>query len=637
MRKMTWITLVWLLAFGSLASWYATTAGAAITAEQRKEIGEIKKELTKAQGHITKKEFDEAGKILDGAQEKLAKIAADAMVMESDRTLAPVFKLIEQKRALLDKKVGGAGGEGGSDFEKEVAPILAAKCANCHNEDRSAGGVKLDTFAGMEASAMAKPALVVPGQAARSLLVARLSAQGNARMPKPPQPALSATEISTISSWVNQGAKFEGDKTKKFAAAGAAGPRANNNGPPPTIVRATGNEKVSFTKDIAPFMVNLCVGCHSGNNPRGGLSLVSFESMMRGGNSGRVILPGDREGSRFFRLVGGLELPRMPQGQARITRQNYEDLKTWFDEGNKFDGPDPKKPLREIVPTEEEIAAAKLSKLSEAEFFAMRKEKSEEQWKLANPKETPTILESPDFLVVGNASEDRLKEVMGWADEHAKTLRAAFGIKPGEIWRGRLALFVFKDRFSFEEFPRVVASAEIPRETIGLSRVTPSFDEAYVCVEDVGDQVTTESPGMKLSVIDQITGAYLKRSGDKIPDWLIRGLGLALAAKDEKKNDFIQAQAAMAVESLKGLESPEQVFEKGKFSSADLGPIGFTLVQHMLAAGGPPRMGQLIEKLQSGTDLAAALKTVYNADYKTLGVSYLSSLGSRRPMKVKKK
>ena len=634
MRKLTWFSLAWVLAFGMLWSGAVLPVGAAITPDQRKELGEIRKEIAKVAGHVTKKEFDEARKILNEAQEKISKIASDAKVMESDKTLAPILNQIEKQRATLDKKAGGAG-QGGINFDKEVAPILAAKCANCHNEDRSSGGLKLDSFAGIEAGGTNKP-LVVPGQSARSLLVARLTANGPARMPKAPQPALSAVEIAAITSWVNQGAKYEGDKAKKFQAAAAGGPRPNNL-PPPAIARANGNEKVSFKNDIAPFMVNLCVGCHSGNNPRGGLSLVTFEGLMKGGASGRVILPGNLEGSRLWRLVGGLELPRMPQGQARITRTNYENLKVWLEEGAKFDGPDPKQPLRQIVPTEEQILAAKLSKLTPEEFVAMRKEKSEEQWKRSNSKETASTVESADFLVMGNASEERLKEVLGWADEHAKTLRAAFGAKTDEIWKGKLAIFVFKDRFSFEEFPRVIESSEIPRDTVGLARVVPSFDEAYICVEDIGDQVTAESPGMKLSVIDQLTGAYLKRSGDKIPDWLIRGLGLALASKDDKKNEFIQAQPAMAIESLKGLESPEQVFEKGKFSSADLGPIGFTLVQHMLAAGGPSKLGMLIDKLQSGAELAPALKDVYNADLKTLGMSYGSMLGSRKPAKVKKK
>lgn len=635
MRQMTRSPFVCLLAIGLLWCGVVLPVSAALTPEHRKEIAEIRKELNKVQGLITKKEFDEARKILDDAQTKISSIASDAMVKETDKQLAPVLHQIEQKRAILDKKAGGAG-EGGIDFEKEVAPILAAKCASCHNDERASGGLKLDTFEGLEAGGTNKP-LLVAGQAARSLLVARLSANGALRMPKNPQPALSAVEISTITSWVNQGAKFEGDKAKKFEAARAGGAARGNNLPPPTIVRAAGDEKVSFTRDIAPFMVNLCVGCHSGNNPRGGLNLSTFEGLMKGGASGRVILPGNLEGSRLWRLVGGLELPRMPQGQARITRTNYENLKVWLEEGAKFDSPDPKKPLREIVPTEEEILAAKLGKLTAEEFNTMRKEKSEEQWKRANAKETPVSLESDEFLAMGNVSEPRLKEVLDWANEHGKTLRDAFGDKTPQLWRGKLTIFVFKDRFSFEEFPRVIESSEVPRETIGLARVVPSYDDAYICVEDIGDQISSESPGMKLSVIDQITGAYLKRSGDKIPDWLIRGLGLALAAKDDKKNEFILAQGAMAVESLKGVETPEQVFEKGRFSSADLGPIGFTLVQHMLAAGGPAKLGQLITKLQSGTELAPALKDIYSVDLRTLGLSYGASLGAKKPGKVKKK
>lgn len=604
----------------------------AVTPEQRKEIAEIRKELNKVQGLITKKEFEEARKILDDSQSKMQKICEDAKVTEQDRAAAPVFNLIEQKRAVLDKKAGS--GEGGIDFEKDVAPILAAKCANCHGEDRSSGGLRLDTFAGLKAGGTTKP-LLIPNQAARSLLVARLMATGNARMPRGGQP-LSASEISAITSWVNQGAKFEGDETKTFTA--GAAPAAKNNGPAPAIARATGKETVSFTRDIAPFMVNLCLGCHSGQRPRGGLSLNTFEDMMKGGDSGRVILPGNREGSRLFRLTGGLELPRMPANQqAALTRTNYENLKTWFDEGNKFDGPDPKMPLRQLVPTEEELRALKLNKLSPEEFATMRKEKSLEQWNLANPKETAVVVESEDFLVVGNTSEERLKEILAWSDEHAKTLRSTFGVKSGEIWKGKLAVFVFKERFNYEEFPRVVEMSEVPSETLGHSKVTSDFDEAYICAQDIGDQVSDQSPGMKLNVIDQITGAYLKRSGDKIPDWLIRGLGLALAARDDKKNEYIIGLGSSALASLQGLESPEQVFEKGKFSSGDLGPIGFTLVQHMMAAGGPGKLGQLVDKLQSGTELPVALKTIYNADLKTLGMSYLNSIGSKRPTKAKKK
>lgn len=632
MRQVRWFSLVGVLLASVFLGWTVLSATAAITAEQRKEIADIKKELGKVQSHITKKEFDDARKILDESEEKLKKIADDAMLMENDRALAPVYNIISQKRAILDKKAATSG-EGGIDFEKEVAPILAAKCANCHNEDRSSGGLRLDTFAGLEAGGRNKPVLV-PGQAARSLMIARLHAVGAAKMPK--DGTLTPAEINAITSWVNQGAKFEGDKAVKFVAAGRPGARANN-GPAPMIAKATGNEKVSFIRDIAPWMVNLCGNCHGGGNPRGGLSLATFEGLMRGGDSGRVILPDNREGSRLWRLVGGLELPRMPQGQARITRKNYEDLKTWLDEGAKFDGADPKRPLREQVPTEEERLAAELAKLTPEEFVERRKETSTDQWNRASPNEEAKLVESEDFLVYGNVSEERLKEVVAWADEHAKALRTVFDVNAPALWKGKLSIFVFKDRFSYEEFAQVIEMAEIPRETVGHSRVVPSFTDAYVCVEDIGDQVSAESPGMKLNLIDQLTGAFLKRTGDKVPDWLIRGLGLALAARDDKKNEYILGLGGMAMESLKGIETPEEIFEKGKFSSADLGPIGYTLVQYMITAGGPNKLDAFVEKMQGGMEQGAAIKTVYNADLKVLGAAYFQSLSVKRPGKIKKK
>src|SRR6185369_6497595 len=60
-----------------------------------------------------------------------------------------------------------------------------------------------------------------------------------------------------------------------------------------------GKETVSFTKDIAPFMVNLCLNCHSGKNPRSGFSLETYELLMKGGKSGRVVLAGNTKDSRL--------------------------------------------------------------------------------------------------------------------------------------------------------------------------------------------------------------------------------------------------------------------------------------------------------------------------------------------------
>src|SRR5204863_1711928 len=102
------------------------------------------------------------------------------------------------------------------------------------------------------------------------------------------------TDIRKIADWIVQGAKFDGDdEATELADLG----QDKSGQPPVQIVKATGNETVSFSKDIAPFMVNLCVNCHGGNNPRSGFSLETFEKLMRGGKSGRVVIPGNTDDS----------------------------------------------------------------------------------------------------------------------------------------------------------------------------------------------------------------------------------------------------------------------------------------------------------------------------------------------------
>jgi len=619
--------LLGIVVLGTALAMLGAPLQAAITPEHRKEVAEIRKDVARTTALLAKDELTEAATILNDAESKLRKIMQEAGVAENDRLLAPVFRLIATKRAVLEKKQ--PDGEGIS-FSKDIAPILVGKCGNCHNSNRSSGGLALDTFAGMKEGGSSGPLLVV-GNAQGSLLLRRLTATGNARMPRN-APALPAAEIAKITTWINQGAKFDGEnESAKLSARPAGGNQPAGDTTPTPIVRATGDETVSFTKDIAPWMANLCVGCHGGNNPRGGLSLVTFEDMMKGGNSGRIILPGNWEGSLLWKLVGEQDPIKMPQGQALITRKNWNDLRTWLQEGAKFDGNDPKTPLRSLVPSQADMRAAELAKYTPEEFNKYRLDRSAEQWKRANPKENARWVESQEFFVYGNVSEARLREIDTWAQEHAKQLRSVFNIKETPIWKGKLTIFVFKDRFGYEEFPRVIDRQEVPRETRGHSKVVPSFEDAYICLEDIGDDVSAESPGLHVSLIDHLTGAYLKRSSATMPDWVVRGTGLAFAAMHDRKNEYIRGLHTGAMDSLKGLAKPEDIFANGTFSSAEVGPVGYTLVEYMINAGGAANFGRFVASLQAGNPVTAALRSVYNADMNAIAGAYYNSLATAKP------
>lgn len=619
---------------------------AAITAEHRKELTAIKKDIDKAQSLITKKDTDDAAKLLDESEAKLKKIVEDAKVEESNIAVSPLFKSIEQKRMSLAKRTGGGAAAGGISFSKEIAPILNTACLRCHGDSDPRGGLQLSNFAGLEKGGSAGPLLTV-GNANSSLIMARLTATGNQRMPRGPNP-LPPADIQKIGTWINQGAKFDGeDKSMALADLAKAAPAA---GAPKTAATKTASgpvkidtntqgTTVSFKKDVAPWMVNLCVGCHSGNQPRSGFSLATFEGLMKGGNSGRVVLPGNTADSRIIHLVVKQDPIKMPAGQALIKRSQAMALEKWVAEGAKYDGGDPKATLRSLVPTPEQIKAEELAKLSPAEWIKMREDRAMELWKKFDGNAAPNVARHHDeFLVIGNVSGPRLLQITDWAVEDSKQLKKLFGIKEGLIWKGKLTIFAFKDRFSYEEFSRTNEDREVPRETVGHARVTSVGDEAYICIQDIGDDDSASTPGLRVILFEHLTGGLILRSRSKVPDWVVRGTGLALAWESNKKNAYFGGLRAAASQSVATIEKPADVFADGTFSSGDLGPVGYTLVTHMIQVGSQAKFAQFLNQLASNGNLASTLKDVYNADTTQLATSYIGSLGgSKTPAKKRKK
>jgi len=399
------------------------------------------------------------------------------------------------------------------------------------------------------------------------------------------------------------------------------------------IALATGNEKVSFKKDIAPFLVNICLRCHNDRQRRSGFSLASFKKLMRGGDSGQLVVAGDLDASRLWDLVGKQRPIKMPPGQARITRSNWRNLRTWILEGAKFDGGDPKASLRSLVPTEAEKRSAELAKLSPQQFAAMRKKQTVEQWKHVLRNEQPRWVESHEFLLAGNVSQTRLEQVNLWAEKHAKSLRKLFHDKSDRLFKGKLAIFVAKDRYSYEEFHFELNRRETPREVTGHSVVTLGFETAYVVLQDVGDADRADSIGMRLNLIDHLTGAFLKKSGGTLPDWIIRGTGPAIADKSARSKKYLNAVRSDVLELLQLLGKPEDVFANGTFSPSDVAAVGYSLVDFLLRSGGASKFARLIRTLQEDSDLPGAVKSVYRTNLSGLVRAYLKDVRKKRRRK----
>lgn len=592
---------------------------AALTPEQKKELKEIVIDAGKIGPMIAKKKYSEAETAIKELEDRVSSFVKAAALKETDSSIKPVRAQLEKIKALLNRVTG----KGAVTFEKNVAMIFAKKCVECH-ADEPKGGLRLDTFEGLEKGGRS-PNLIVPGEAESSLLMRRLMTEDEEhRMPLGKEP-LSEKEIQAIAVWIGDGAKFEGDKTATMATIAKAGLAAKPMVPSAKveIAKESGKETVHFTQDVMPEMVDTCGRCHNDTTKRSGFSVMSFEKLMKGGDSGAVIVPGNLESSRLWRLVNADDEPVMPAGQNRITQKWHQNLKTWILEGAKFDGTDPKKNF----PSLEDREAAALAKFTPEQWLERRKKTSEEQWKKTFPNVEPNRRESTDFLIYGDVTDQRLEQVEKWAKEQVDYLRQTFKVKDASLWRGKLAIFVFKERFGYEEFNNSVHRRETPREVMGHSQVNSTMEEAFIAVQDIGDTATETSPGMQINVNGQVTGAYFERGG-RLPDWLIRGAGLAMSHQKAAGNPFLATMPRLAGKILQesNLAEPQAIFVDGTFSSIEMGPIGYTLVDFLLKRGNMHQFGQLVQKLQSGTTPAAAITAIYKTDGNNLAALYVASL-----------
>ena len=100
-------------------------------------------------------------------------------------------------------------------FEKQVRPILVARCHECHSGkiDKPKGGLRLDSLAAAIKGGETGPA-VVPGKPKESLLVDAINYGELYQMP--PKTRLPAEEVAALTKWIEMGAPWPND-----AAAGS--------------------------------------------------------------------------------------------------------------------------------------------------------------------------------------------------------------------------------------------------------------------------------------------------------------------------------------------------------------------------------------------------------------------------------
>ncbi len=182
----------------------------------------------------------------------------------------------------------------------------------------------------------------------------------------------------------------------------------------PLSISASGLDPKSleyFESKIRPLLVENCYKCHSVDSDRikGGFLIDSKPGLLKGGESGPAIIPGDARNSRLIQMVGRHpDFEAMPP-KSKLSKSEIASLITWIDRG----APDPR--------LEETVAANSLSD------FNLEERK---QWWSLQPVKKPPIPRVENQLWPTNEYDHFLLaklEEKGWAPavpaEHRELIR----------------------------------------------------------------------------------------------------------------------------------------------------------------------------------------------------------------------
>jgi hypothetical protein len=95
-----------------------------------------------------------------------------------------------------------------------------------------------------------------------------------------------------------------------------------------------------YTSIVMPILDNKCVKCHNQNKSKGDLILNSKESILKGGESGSILVSFDPESSHLYNypnLPMEDEMHMPPDGNSQLTENEIELLRIWIDKGAEFE------------------------------------------------------------------------------------------------------------------------------------------------------------------------------------------------------------------------------------------------------------------------------------------------------------
>jgi mono/diheme cytochrome c family protein len=107
----------------------------------------------------------------------------------------------------------------------------------------------------------------------------------------------------------------------------------------PSSSRGEDRSSIAYNRDVRPILANHCFKCHGPDLKKGGLNLKERETALKTLRSGSVaIVPGkSTESALIERVTSTEETERMPPKGKPLTTEQIATLKTWIDQGAKYE------------------------------------------------------------------------------------------------------------------------------------------------------------------------------------------------------------------------------------------------------------------------------------------------------------
>jgi len=120
---------------------------------------------------------------------------------------------------------------------------------------------------------------------------------------------------------------------------GAAALSATKSQTPPTSRTAPTSdepedppEPPSFARDVMPTLGRYCESCHGMREQHGGLRLDNYDNLMRGGDSGPVVIARDPQKSLLIAKIEHRDRPSMPP-RKWVPKAAIAKIRAWISAG----------------------------------------------------------------------------------------------------------------------------------------------------------------------------------------------------------------------------------------------------------------------------------------------------------------